>query len=286
MSVHLVCDPRLGATASLVESMREALPDPVILGEARGFLSGLEAALDGSSRSLAVAGDDTSFDQAVAAIMARPDHEQVRLTIIPLRDSDFARTFGLPQEPLRACEHARSESVYEMDVARLTSSAGERFLVRVAGVGFSARMTSQELALPAFLGRGRRFLGFWAGLARSRPSEMRVSVGSRQRFEGEAWDVVVGNCQFFGGLRVSPRSFPGDGSIEILVRTGSRSQAFRKMPLMFSGEHVPSDEIFEFRAKTARVESDRPVPLHVDGVPWGTTPVSFEVVPRAFLLSV
>lgn len=286
MSLQLVCDPRLNVTGSLVESMREALPDPVVVGEARDFRSGLEAALDSGSRSLAVAGDDASFDEAVATIMTRPDHGQVRLTIIPLRDSDFARTFGLPQEPLRACEHASSDSVYEMDVVKVTASAGERFLVRVAGVGFSARMTSQELSLPSFLGRGRRFLGFWVGLSRSRPRVIRVSVGSRQRFEGEAWDVVVGNCQFFGGLRVSPRSFPGDGSIEILVRTGSRSQAFRKMPLMFSGEHVPSDEIFEFRAKTASVESDRKVPFHIDGVPWGTTPVSFEVVPQAFLLSV
>ena len=286
MSLHLVSDPRINVPDGLVDAIRKAIPEAVVVAGPQDFRSGLEAALDAGCRSLAVVGDDTSFDEAATAIMARPDHESLRLTIIPLRDSDFARTFGLPQDALRACEHARSDSVYEMDVAKVTSSAGERFLVRVAGIGFSARMTSQELSLPRFLGRGRRFLGFWIGLARSGSRAVRVSVGSRERFEGEAWDVIVGNCQFFGGLRISPRSFPGDGSIELLVRTGSRSLAFRQMPLMFRGEHVPSDEILEFRAKTAKVESDREIPLHVDGVPWGTTPVSFEVVPRAFLLSV
>jgi len=286
LSVHLVTDPRVVVADGLLDSIQEALPGATVLDGARNFDSRLDAALEGGARSLVVAGDDTSFDEAVAAIMARPDHAQLRLTIAPLRGSDFARTFGLPQDPLRACEHVRSESVYETDVARVTSSAGERYLVRVAGVGFGARMSARETSLPAFLGRGRRFLGFWAGLAGSRPSVVRVSIGSRERFEGEAWDVIVGNCQFFGGLRVSPRSFPGDGSIEVLVRTGSRSEAFRRMPLMFKGEHVPSDEIFEFRGKTVSIGSDREIPVHVDGVPWGTTPVSFEVVPQAFLLSV
>ncbi|MCJ7831825.1 MAG: hypothetical protein MUP92_00050, partial [Actinobacteria bacterium] len=246
----------------------------------------LQAAFDAGARSLAVAGDDATFDEAVTAIVARPDHAELRLTIIPLRDSDFARTFGLPQDPSKACDHVRSDSVYETDVARVTGPAGERYLARVGGVGFGARMSARELSLPAMLGRGRRFAAFWLALAGSRPAPIRVFVGERNRFEGEAWDVIIGNCQFFGGLRVSPRSFPGDGSIEVLVRTGQRAEAFRKMPLMYSGEHVPSDEIFEFRGKQIRIESDREVPVHIDGVPWGTTPVSFEVIPQAFLLSV
>ena len=40
-------------------------------------------------------------------------------------------------------------------------------------------------------------------------------------------EVVVGNCQWSRhGLRVSPRSFPGDGFLDLLIMTGPKSQAF------------------------------------------------------------
>jgi diacylglycerol kinase family enzyme len=287
MPIDLIFDTRVPDPEGACDAVRRALPQAIEHPSAGGFGNAFEALLDRGARSLAVVGNDTSFDEAVAALMTRADHAELRLTIIPIEGSDLARTFGLPQDPVRASAHASSDSVYEMDVARVSTSAGDRVLVRVAGVGFSARMAAKERALPVALGRGRRFLAFWLGLAGSRANGVEVFVGDRSRFKEQAWDVTIGNCQFFGGgLRVSPRSFPGDGSIEALVSTGQRSGAFRKMPLMFNGEHVPSDDIFEFRGKTLRIESERREPVHVDGIPWGTTPVSLEVVPKAFLLSV
>lgn len=287
MPTDLIFDPRVPDPDGACHAVRRALPEAVERPSGDDFTGALRAALDDGARSIVVVGNDTSFDEAVAVISGRSDHTELRLTIVPIEDSDFARTFGLPQDPVRACAHAASGSVYEMDVVRVSNPAGERVLVRVAGVGFSARMAAKERALPRFLGRGRRFLAFWMGLSRSQATGIELFVGGRSRFREPAWDVIIGNCQFFGGgLRVSPRSFPGDGSIEALVRTGQRSEAFRKMPLMFNGEHVPSDGIFEFRGKELRIEADREVPVHIDGVPWGTTPVSFEVIPQALQLSV
>ena len=101
------------------------------------------------------------------------------------------------------------------------------------------------------------------------------------------WSVVVGNGQFAdGGMRLSPRSFPGDGVIDGLVFTGPKSDAYRLLPRMFRhGDHVPDPNIHELRAKISlRVDADRPMPVVADGRRLGTTPVSFQVVPRPILL--
>ena len=101
------------------------------------------------------------------------------------------------------------------------------------------------------------------------------------------WSVVVGNGQFAdGGMRLSPRSFPGDGVIDGLVFTGPRADAYRLLPRVFRhGDHVPDPNIQEVRAKISlRVDADRPMPVVADGRPVGTTPVSFQVVPQPILL--
>jgi diacylglycerol kinase (ATP) len=99
--------------------------------------------------------------------------------------------------------------------------------------------------------------------------------------------VIVGNGQFAdGGMRLSPRSFPGDGVLDALVFTGPKSDAYRLLPRMFRhGDHVPDPGIKELRARlTLRVDGPKPLPVVADGSALGTTPVTFQVVPGQILL--
>jgi diacylglycerol kinase family enzyme len=98
--------------------------------------------------------------------------------------------------------------------------------------------------------------------------------------------VVVANAQFTGGgLRLSPRSFPGDGILDALVFTGPRSGAYTQLPRLFRhGDHVPDPHIQELKAKIRfEIRSERPMPVLADGVALGTTPVTFQIVPRPIL---
>ena len=50
-------------------------------------------------------------------------------------------------------------------------------------------------------------------------------------YEGPAFNVIVGNAQFTsGGMRLSPRSYPGDGVLDVLVFKGPRSDAYTLLP--------------------------------------------------------
>ena len=109
----------------------------------------------------------------------------------------------------------------------------------------------------------------------------------RKAYEGRAHNVVVANCQYYGGgMKISPRSWPGDGFLDVLVMVGPKSDAFTMLPKVYRGEHLPHRNVVELRARTVIVDADRPLVVEADGEVLGTTPASFEVLPQALRLKI
>ena len=159
-----------------------------------------------------------------------------------------------------------------------------RYAHNVAEIGFSGGPIAAARGRPAGLDGCARLLGV---LARATPRTRDRWLADRHGHEGvelRAWSVVVANGQFTdGGLRLSPRSFPGDGVLDALVFRGPRSDAVTMLPRIYRhGDHVPDPHIKELRAKIrVAVRADRPLPVVADGEPLGTTPATFQIVPRA-----
>jgi diacylglycerol kinase family enzyme len=161
-----------------------------------------------------------------------------------------------------------------------------RYAHNLAEVGFGAAVLRREARLPDWTGRARGFLAFWMTLVRTRLAQVTVEADTKV-YEGPAYNVVVANAQFSGGgLRLSPRSFPGDGVLDALVFRGPRSDAVTMLPRIYRhGDHVPDPHIKEMRAKIrVAVRADRPLPVEADGELLGTTPATFQIVPRAIRL--
>jgi diacylglycerol kinase (ATP) len=205
--------------------------------------------------------------------------------------NDLLRCFGLPDDVDGGVRHLEGEEVYPLDVMRIvvTDESGarrSRYAANIAEVGLGAAAARAAARLPARLGPNvRRFAGFWLGYAVSRRPNVTVET-DRAHFQGRAWNVVVGNGQFTDGLRLSPRSFPGDGVLDALVFTGPKSQAYTQLPGLFRhGDHVPHPDIRELRARSRiAVDADRPMPVVADGQILGRTPASFEILPHRVLL--
>jgi diacylglycerol kinase family enzyme len=58
------------------------------------------------------------------------------------------------------------------------------------------------------------------------------------------------------------------------------------MPKLYRGTHLPHPKAELLRGSTVIVDSDEPLPIELDGEQPGTTPVRFDVVPRALRLRV
>ena len=301
-ALAVIVDPtagegRVAAEVGAVERAlaHRGLEHRIQIAEAPGDVSRLAtAALDEGYRYLAAVGDDGTVQDVVNG-MFRDGRTIVDSPVLAVMAAgsgcDLVRSFGLPGDVDGASSHLMGENTYELDVMKITTRGRNgttevRYAHNVAEVGLHASATAKAAGFPRWMGNGRRFVGFWAAYAGTRRAVLDVVVDGRPQ-QHRAWSVVVGNGQFAdGGLRLSPRSFPGDGVLDALLFTGPKSDAYRLLPRIFRhGDHVPDPGIKELRASVAlRIDGPRPLPVVADGSVLGTTPVTFQVVPRQILL--
>jgi len=261
-------------------SVAESSPDAVRL--ASGALS------SGGRFVVAVGGDAVTHDVVNGMFAAADLPEPPVLGVVPAGiDNAFFRQFGLPVDAERAAGNLAGDEVYPIDVGALTCSTtaggeGSAFVTNLVEIGLHARLAPWT----AGESRARTFGRFWKAVLSSRSSTVHVNA-AKLVHDGTAWSIVIGNGRFgAGGFRVSPRAFPGDGVLEVLVHHGPRSSAFTSLPKAIRGEQVPSPHIRELRGNRVRVEADPPMPVAVDGRPFGRTPVTVDVLHRALLLKI
>ncbi len=206
--------------------------------------------------------------------------------------SDFVRTFDLPGDSVRACAHLAGEATRPLDVGKVTyvdhlsGTRAVRYFANIAEVGLGAATVARAAGLPRSIGRSRYVLGFWMTLPGFRNCPVRLEVDER-RFEGRIHNLVVANGRFFGGgMHISPKSQPDDGAFDVLVMKGPKSDSFTTIPKVYRGAHLPDDDIVELTASRVHVGADRPLPIEADGEVLGTTPATFELLPRPLLLKV
>jgi diacylglycerol kinase (ATP) len=245
-------------------------------------------ALESGGRFLVAVGGDGTVHEVVNGMFddeGKPIVPDAVLGVVAAGSGcDLIRTFGLPGDATRACHHLTGDNTYPLDIGRIsyTTTDGDRavrYFVNVAEVGLGAAVAARAERMSPSLGRSKYFVGFWLTLPRFKLAEVKVVAG-RKSYEGPAYLVVVGNAQYYGGgMKISPRSYPGDGVLDALVFKGPKSDAFTMLPKIYRGEHLPHDHVEEFRVRSELVvESDRPLPIESEGEVLGTTPVTFEVL--------
>jgi diacylglycerol kinase (ATP) len=251
-------------------------------------------AMEDGRRFLVAVGGDGTVQEVLNGMFddGAPLVEQPILGVVGATSGcDLIRSFGLPDDTDGGCKHLAGTNTYPFDVIKIgyTDASGERrtrYAANLIEVGLGAAVARATARLPAGLGNARRFLGFWGAYLRTRAASVKVDADMKA-FEGRAFNVIVANAQFTSeGLRMSPRSFPGDGVLDALVFRGPRSDAYRMLPRIYRhGDHIPDPNIHEMRAKIrVAVEADRPLPIVADGEVLGTTPATFQVVPQPILL--
>ena len=130
----------------------------------------------------------------------------------------------------------------------------------------------------------------WATLAvfaRWTATDLEVTVDDERR-SGRMFDVVVANGRYFGGgMEICPDARPDDGLFDVLTIGDVTKRDFATtMPKIYRGTHLPHPKAELLRGSTVTVSSSSAIPLELDGEQPGTTPVRFDVVPRALRLRV
>lgn len=204
--------------------------------------------------------------------------------------SDFIKTFGIPPTPSHAVVHLDGPEAFPIDIGKITFAENGREVVRyfanVAEVGIGADVVARAQKLPRWLGPTVYFFAFWLTIRKHKTAHVKVDLVDRI-YEGSMNNLVVANCQFFGGgMKIAPKAAPTDGLLDIQIEHAAKREAIAIMPRVYKGTHVPHPDIFEAKRVKASVTSDRPLRVEADGEVLGHSPATFEILRDAISLKV
>jgi diacylglycerol kinase family enzyme len=251
--------------------------------------------LSGVARAAIVIGGDGTL-RSVADRLCQgcaPDAEGVASTdtgppllVVPLGTANLmGRHLGIRWEDDTLEEHV-SRAIAQRKVLHLDAGRanGKLFLLMV-GVGFDAAIVHEldrirtgpisylDYVLPAALTLG----GY------SYPP-LRVTVDGREAFPSAPAIAFVGNVAEYGtGFPILPNARPDDGLLDVCVLPcRNRGDMLKYFLQATTGEHLMEEGVVYVKGRSVRVESpesDKPVPVQVDGDPAGHTPIGIDLLP-------
>ena len=236
-----------------------------------------------TGHDIVVAGGDGTVSKAAEALVGHPE---ATLGILAMGSfNNMARGFGIPVTLEEALDVIGKGSASEVDAGWVVreGDAGRPFF-EAAGVGLEAiGFLAVELAEKRGWWRAARAL--WRGL-RMRRTPMRITIDERTYRTGSP-AVTVSNGPYHGmGFALSTDADPTDGLLNVVVFRGmSRFEVIRYF--LAVARHRPRREprIESYTARRVTIQGARRTLLaHADGVSIGSTPVTFEVRPKALRL--
>lgn len=206
---------------------------------------------------------------------------------------DFVRTFGIPHKLEDAIDVSGSTRSQEIDLGRATlrtwaGREGNIWFANIASAGMSGAVAKRVNETGKALGGKISYA--WSTLAvfaRWRNAQVTVTVDGEER-SGAMYDVVIANGRYFGGgMKITPDADPGDGLFDVLlIGDVSKRDLVMTLPKIYRGTHLPHPKAELLRGARVTVEAPIPLPVELDGEQPGTTPATFEIVPRALRLRV
>ncbi|MBO0684612.1 MAG: diacylglycerol kinase family lipid kinase [Candidatus Dormibacteraeota bacterium] len=304
--VMIICNPASGGgrtgrswheIASQVRSAGVDFDDALTTcpGEATELAGA--AAAEGR-RLVVVAGGDGTVNEVANGLLRAAEQGAVapRLGVLPTgTGGDFRRSFGIPDDLAAAARVLREGRTRRIDAGRIACVDGEgrdqlMHFVNIASAGIGAEVMRRVRHGPRVInGEVTIQLASLTVLLRWRNRRIRALI-DEERLEVVAQQVVVANCQYYGGgMRVAPRAVPDDGLLDVLV-VGDVNllDNARGMPKLRSGTHLDEEnpKLTYRRARRVELESAELVRVEVDGELPGGLPATFEVVPGALELVV
>jgi YegS/Rv2252/BmrU family lipid kinase len=264
----------------------------VYLSEKQGHLAELarEAAAKGAKLLVAVGGDGT-VNEVVNGIAGV---EGVELAIVHRgTGGDFVRTFGIPHKLDGALEVAHSGTTREVDLGRATfhtwaGPEGECWFANAASAGMSGAVAKRVNETGKALGGKVSYAwSTFAVFAGWRNAQITVTVDEETR-AGVMYDVIVANGRYLGGgMKLTPDAEPDDAVFDVLlIGDISKADLVLTLPKTYRGTHLPHPKAEVLQGARVTIEAPIPLPVQLDGEQPGTTPATFEVVPKALRLRV
>jgi YegS/Rv2252/BmrU family lipid kinase len=259
-----------------------------------------KTAAKGDATRLARQAADAGCDVAVAVGGDGTIHEVVNglagsdtaLGTIPAGTANvYAVDVGIPiWSPLRpnavriAAEIIRTGQRRKIDLGQVQLADGQRrFFFMWCGVGLDAAISQEvssedtrRLGVAAWAIAGVMVAINFMGIRGN------VTVDSQKGRKRVLW-AVVSNGQLYGRLwRIAPDAKMDDGLLDLTVFEGhSVLSTARHLAGLSLGQYARDPTVHFYRGCSFTIETRKPLPIHVDAEPLGTTPVTISIAPHS-----
>ncbi|MEE9162588.1 MAG: diacylglycerol kinase family protein [Candidatus Neomarinimicrobiota bacterium] len=247
----------------LAQNYREHFSFDFLLTEAPGHATELARAHAADYDVVAALGGDGTVNEVVQGLAGG----DTPLGLIPIgTGNDFARSAGVPRKLEAAMDLLCRGKAQPTDLGVVNG----RHFINAVGIGFDGR-TNHEIEHIKYL-RGPlvilaaifRTMVFWKAVP------ITLSVDG-ETTAGPAYLIGIGNGPSVGGgMQLTPRARVGDGQLHVThVADISPWKSILNFGRLKSGTIDRLDEVTLLQGNHIVVESEEPLPVHVDGEGWG-----------------
>jgi diacylglycerol kinase family enzyme len=184
---------------------------------------------------------------------------------------NVARSLDIPLELDGAAAILAHGEPRDIDVGE---ARGRHFL-EIASIGVGAEVLAG--ATEAKEGRFRRALHILRRALRSPRTRVRLQLDGRE-VRGRSTSIAVANGRFTGrGMELAPDASLDDGRFDVLLFEGFGPIGLAAHLVRVLLGRSDDPRIRRYRAAVVRISSHRPLPVRLDSIDIGTTPVELVV---------
>ena len=240
----------------------------------------MHEALAHGIKRIVIGGGDGSVNEIVDAIAKLPYEKRPELAILPLGTAnDFATACHIPLESLAALRFAASHEAIPVDIVK----ANGRHFMNMATAGFGAQITvDTPVELKNFLGGGAYTL---TGVLKSMDfvpykSNIKTPENSFANLDIVAAAVCNGK-QAGGGQVLAPNALINDGLLDVVSISAFQLIDISQILEEIKKPSVKGKFIKYIQTPWLESESEQIIPVNLDGEPYSSHKIRFEVVPGA-----
>jgi len=242
----------------------------------------LREAIEDNISRLIIGGGDGSLNEMVDALALVPLEQRPELAILPLGTAnDFATACHIPLYPLEALELAIRGKSHPIDIVK----SNERHFINIATAGFGAAVTANTPPeLKNFLGGGAYTISGVLQAINFVPYEGRMWT---EDFEIEGASVIAAVCngrQAGGGQLLAPKATIDDGLLDVIFVKAFSLLEIPKVLLELKELKDKGEFVHYFQTPWLECITDEAMPINLDGEPYSSRHIRFEIIPKAVRL--
>lgn len=221
--------------------------------------------------AIAVAGGDGTVNACLAFA------ERLPLLLLPLgTGNDLARSLNI-RDIVDSAQLLHGRQMRDIDIGRVRHDGIDELFVIGVGIGMDGLVSRAHA-------RGIPYAVSALNAVFHMPRfEARIVRDDHPAMQQEFISLTVANGVFFGGgFKLAPRALLDDGLLDaVTIRPVRRLRYLRRLWDARSGRHVLDPAVTYDLCRKITIESDEPLPWHLDGEPRQSRRLEIDIIPRA-----